>query len=192
MSDRERAFGEFGILENTHRTIPDNRLCLADNVRVSPNGFRTDVEPHLIGLSLIDRDHLTSRAFQARCLDVINRKFDGYVFFRSRPQQVLGEIDLVYLDKRLPCLDTFRPKEGVRHRPTYQYCVRDIDEVPDQIDLVGNFRAANDRDVRLLCFRESVRERFDLLLHQESSGGLLYISSDARRGCMRAMGCAKG
>ena len=37
-----------------------------------------------------------------------------------------------------------------------------------------------------------MRERFDLLLHQESSGGLLYISSDARRGCMRAVGCAKG
>ena len=53
-----------------------------------------------------------------------------------------GEFGLVRLDQRLPCFQPAGFEEGVGHRAADQYSVGRFQQVFDHLNLVRNFRAA--------------------------------------------------
>ena len=71
-----------------------------------------------------------------------------------------GDVDLVLLDARRAHRDATRLQERVRHRAADQERVHLADQLVDDLDLVADFRATEDGEVRL---RRAFQQRLEVL-----------------------------
>ena len=96
-------------------------------------------------------------------------------------------VELVVLDQRLADRHAARLEEGVGHRAADDQAIDLAEHVLDDVDLVGDLRAADDRDERPLRLLERVPEVLELLLHQQPGRRLLeqcvIASTDACARC---------
>ena len=102
-------------------------------------------------------------------------------------EQTAREIELVVFDERLPDRQPLRLQKCVSHRAADQHRVGKLHQVLHHFDLVGNFRAAENRDERPLRIRNRLAEIREFLLHQQAGGGLAHELRDAHNRSMRAM-----
>ena len=77
--------------------------------------------------------------------------------------QFFGQLDLVQFDEALADLAPFGERKRVRHRAADQDFVADRKQVADHVDLVRDFRAAQDGDERPLRLGQRVGEILHLL-----------------------------
>jgi hypothetical protein len=93
--------------------------------------------------------------------------------FGASPQMA-GELELVLLDEALARRDALRAEEGVRHRPADAHRVGLGEQVLEDLDLVGDLRAADEGDEGPRGVAERLAEVLDLLLDQEPGRLLLH------------------
>ena len=148
--------GELRILENAHGTIPDDGLRLSDDLGIVPDGFRTDVESHAGRRRLRHGRDLRIPCCPVRPQPRGPPAVRSTTFFcdalasRSFARSILS-----VSTSDFPVSIPLARKKRVRHRAADQDRVGDIDEIFDQLDLVGNLCAADDRNIRLLCLRQA-------------------------------------
>ncbi len=106
-------------------------------------------------------------------------------------EQSAGEIELVVFDERLPDRLPFRLQERVGHRAADQHGVGKLHQVLHDFDLVGDFRAAENRHERPLRIGNSFAEIGELLFHKQARRSLADKFRDADNRCVRAMRRAK-
>ena len=96
-------------------------------------------------------------------------------------EQFLGQFDLVRLDQALADLAPLGKRKRVRHRPADQDFVADRQQIADDVDLVGDFRPAQDGDERPLGIGERVGEVLHLFGDQEAHD-LRFLAHRQRHG----------
>ena len=73
-----------------------------------------------------------------------------------------------------------RALEGVRHGAPDQDLGCKVEKILNEFDFVGNFRATDDGNVRLLGLGQRVSQSLELLLHQKTGYGRLNERRDPR------------
>ena len=96
---------------------------------------------------------------------MVHGQLDQDIPLRSFRHQLLRDADFIHFHERLARLESLGSKKCVCHGAANQNRVGHVDEVLDQLNLIGNLRASDDGDIRPFCFRQRVTECFDLLLH---------------------------
>ncbi len=85
-----------------------------------------------------------------------------------------------------------RVEEGVGHAAADDDGVGFVEEVVDDVDLVGDLGSADDGDEGLVGFGEGLAEVGELLLHEQAGGGMFDEVGDALGGGVGAVGAAEG
>ena len=85
----------------------------------------------------------------------------------------LGDVDLVGLDERFSGGLALGVEEGVGHAAADDDGVGLVEQVVDDLDLVGDLGSADDGDEGLVGFGERFAEVGQLLLHEQPGGGAL-------------------
>ena len=117
--------------------------------------------------------------------DVVDRQLQPHAALlglgRDRPRAV----EAVVLDQRLADRHAARLEEGVGHGAADQQRVDLVEQVVDDLDLVRDLRAADDRDKRAVRMFYRVAQILQLLLHQEAGRAFADGSDDPvhRRVC---------
>src|SRR5262249_16320898 len=134
-------------------------------------GLRADVEADE-GLDDVDvADHRARVLGEARGDDVVLGEEDRDAHALGLHDRLEDEVDLVLLDERLADLVVLRLEEGVAHAAGDEDRVDLLEEVVDDLELVGDLGAAEDRDERLLGLDEDAAEGGELLLDEAAGGG---------------------
>ena len=93
----------------------------------------------------------------------------GLKFFR--------QIDLFGLNQALTDLPTLSEREGVRHRAADKNFITDPKKILDYHDLVGDLRAAKNRDEGTLRIANRVRKILNFLLDKETANARFALHS---------------
>ena len=85
------------------------------------------------------------------------------------------------VEQRLADLDVVQHfEEGERHTAADDHLVHLVQQVLDQLNLVGDLSTAQNRQERSLRILQRLREVVQLLLHQEAGGSLGQLHADHR------------
>ncbi len=103
-----------------------------------------------------------------------------------------GYVDLVGFDERLAGGLALCVEEGVGHAAADDDGVGLVEQVVDDLDLVGDFGSADDGDEGLDGIGDGLAEVGELLVHEEAGGGLCDEVGDALGGGVGAVGAAEG
>ena len=103
-----------------------------------------------------------------------------------------GDVELVDFDERFAGVLALRVEEGVGHAAADDDGVGFVEEVVDDLDLVGDLGAADDGDEGLEGVGDGFAEVLELLIHEEAGGGLRDEVGDALGGGVGAVGAAEG
>jgi hypothetical protein len=181
-------------LEDAHGAVPDDGAGFGDRFFEGRDRLRADVEGHHVGgegavageeLGLCVGRELVRE-------DVVERKQKTDALGPGFVERGLRDVDLVGLDQRFAGGLTLGVEEGVGHASADDDGVCFVEEVVDDLDLVGYLCASDDGDERLVRFGEGLPEVGQLFLHQQSGGGLLDVVRDALGGGVGAVGAAEG
>src|SRR5882672_9834489 len=153
--DADRSLIERRFFEYSHRAVPDDRFRVTKSIREVRHGLCADIHSRVAGVGKFDRN-----SFSQNLLG-----FDWFVTVNDlmiRWQQQLNlrrlatvldlqsQFEPIILDQRLPYRKPFRLQKSVSHRAADQQLIDfAIDERIDDGNLVGNFRAAENRNERM-------------------------------------------
>ena len=177
-------------LERAHRPVPEDRAGRRDLLRVELGGRRADVEAHeaLGHVDVVALDRLGVGG-ELRAEHVVDRQAQLAAGLLERARRGL---DARLLAQRRADLVALGLEERVAHRAADEDRVGDLQEGVDDADLVGDLRAADDRDERPARVREDPGQRLDLALQQAARGRALDVLDDADRRGVRAVRGAEG
>ena len=136
-----RALGKSGKFKNAHGPVPDDRAGLGQNLTITLNRFRTDIQAHKIRGDPLHR-HRGGVSRKLLCTDMIFRQQKLHVQLFGARDQLPGQVNLVGLKKRLTHFPAFRGKEGIGHASADEKTVDFIEQIGNHADLIGHFRAA--------------------------------------------------
>ncbi len=103
-----------------------------------------------------------------------------------------SHFQLIILDQRFPDRESFGLQKSVSHSAADQELIDfAIDQRFDHRNLVGHFRAAENRDKRMCGIVDDSAQILEFFLHQESRRGLFHEFSDPCCRSMRSMRGAK-
>ena len=174
---------EWLLLEHAHGAIPDYGLGGADHERIAIDGEGPDIHA-----DLAVRNGIHDLAFGV----FLNLGHDHMIHGQHQlvlkfQYQLAREIQLVVFHKRLTYRLAFRLHKCISHGTADQQLVHDFAQVRDHFDLVGNLGAAEDRHTGPRRVPGRHGEVLQLLLHEQSGGGLRHVSNHAHGGGVRAM-----
>jgi len=112
-------------------------------------------------------------------------------FVAAGREKFVRELDFVRFDEAGTDFAALREREGVRHRAADQDFVANPEEVFDDVDLVGDFRAAEDRDERALRSANRVGQVLDFLFDEETADAR-FAGHRFRNGDHRSVGAVAG
>ena len=177
------AFRQLGIFKHAHGAVPDHGLRRRDGFAEQLDGLRADVHAHAVRRDGGDVDHLG-----------LHRRVDG---FRERfgrhgvhgKQELLAQllrlfdhvaavVDLGLVQQGLADLIALRLDEGVGHAAADDQGIALLQQVGDDVQLVGDLGAAQDGDERTLGVVHGVAQEGDLLLHQVADGAVAAFGAD--------------
>ena len=118
---------------------------------------------------------------------MIDRQLELHATLRRGRFDLPRLLELPVLHERSSDVDAARLEEGVRHCAADEQSVHPSEHVLDHVDLVGHFRAAEDRDERPLGRLQRVAEILQLLLHQQPRRGPLHEMRDGLHRRVRAV-----
>ncbi len=152
-----------------------------DDVAVNLHGLWPDVEAHpLADGGIADVERLRRRAgFELWRDDVIDGELEAQAALLGPPLDVTRRVELFGFDERLADGQIPRLEERVRHRAADEQRVDARDQVLDDLELVRNLRAAENRDKRTVRILEHAAEILDLLRHQQAGSRLGDVMDDA-------------
>ena len=129
--------------------------------------------------------------FELRRDDVIDGQLEpDAARLRARDDSARA-VQPIVLDQRLADRQLLRLEERVGHRAADEQRVDLAQQVLDDLDLVRDLRAAEDRDERAVGLLHRVAEVLQLLLHQEAGRAFADGADDAVHRRVRAVGRAE-
>src|SRR5690625_316492 len=171
LRDRFGSLREGGKLEHAHRAVPHDRVSGGDGFPEGLRRIRADVEADLVGGHLRGRDGGGGRiGRELWCDEDVGRQDDLHPFALRGFQVALDRVELVLLEQRVPHFVPLRGEEGEHHSSADAQRVRLAEEVLDDAEFVGDFRTAEDDDVRASRVGGGPGERSDLLFHEFARG----------------------
>ena len=192
----DRAFGKRRVLEHAHRPVPDDGLCALDRVCKQRAGLLADVQTFLVSR---DRGHVDGFDLD-RCVDGvreisrddgIDREQQLYALLLGLLHHILAVIDLLRVKQALADAVALGRHEGIGHATADDERVDLLKQVIDDVQLVGNLCAAENRDKRTLRIGKGLAHDGDFLLHQIAADGGQVICNTGRGG-VRAVRGAEG
>src|SRR5712664_3027717 len=189
----ERALGESGHFEYAHGTVPDDGLGGGNFLAIGVDGFGADIEAHpAVGCSGDGNGLRGGISFEFGADDVIDGKKQGEFFLLGFGAEPLGEIQLVFFDKRFTDGLPFGFKKGVGHAAADEHGVGDVHQVFDDFNFVDDLAAAENRNKGARRIGDRFAEVRQLFFHEQAGGGLPDKTGDADDGSMGAMRGAEG
>ncbi len=193
LGDGVGADGEAGELEDAGGAVPHDGAGGGDDLLNGGDGLGTDVEALPVG-GEVDGG-VPGLGFgvggEAVGEHVIDGEQDLHALGFALGEGFLGDVDLVFFYERLAGGDAEGTLEGVRHSADDDQGIYLVQQVIDDVDLAGDFGAADDGDEGLFGSFESLAEVGNFLFHQQAGHGGLEEVGDAFGGGMGAMGGAE-
>jgi hypothetical protein len=191
--DGDRPLGERVDLEHAHRPVPGDRLRSADDLTISLDRLRTDVEAQPVADGrIVHGQHLGRCAgFELRCDDVIDGQLEAEVPRAGAFFDLARRVEQVVLDERLAHVQPARLEERVRHGAADQQRVDTRHQVLDDLELVRHLRAAENRHERTIGRFQHAPQVLDLCRHQQPGAVLRDVLDDALGRRVRAVGRAE-
>ena len=168
-------------LEHAHRAVPHDRLGRADRCAKHRARRGSDVEAHPSVGNRADRVHRLRARLELAAARVIARQKDLAALGLCLREDLLRELDAIRLDQAVAGRNALRAEERVRHRTADDQSIDLRHQVLDGHDLVRDFRAAEDREERLLRRRNARDEILELRAQQESAHALLALRAHRHR-----------
>ena len=192
--DRDRASGERVDFEDAHRPVPDDGLCAGDDGSVRVNRARADIEAHAVpdGRIADRQDFRRHPGFDLLGDDVIGGQLEAEAARLCPRLDLARGIEQVIFHERFPDRNPARLEEGVRHRAADEQGVDARNEILDDLELVGHFRAAEHGDERPVGAIEHASEVLEFRGHEQARGRILHEPDDPFRRRMGAMRGAEG
>ena len=174
-------------LKYAHRAVPDDRARVLDRVREQLDGLGADVHAHHVVRQLAGfvNDRLRIRA-EVVAADRVNRQKQLDALVLCLLDQAEREVHLVLFAQRGADRAALRLGEGVGHAAADDDGVALVDQVVDDVDLVGNLRAAQDGNERTGRVGKRLAHDGDFLLDQEAADSRQVVGNAGSRG-MRAV-----
>ena len=167
--------GEGWHLEDAHGAVPDDGGGVGDLGGEELDGLGADVEGHEVGRegAVAGEDLGFGVGGELVGEDVVDGQEEADAFALSAlASAALGDVDLVGFDEGFAGGLALRVEEGVGHAAADEEGVGFVEQVVDDLDLVGDLGAADDGDEGLVGFGDGLAEVVELLLHQQAGGGL--------------------
>mmetsp|Transcript_26808 Transcript_26808/g.104106 ORF Transcript_26808/g.104106 Transcript_26808/m.104106 type:complete len:206 (-) Transcript_26808:940-1557(-) len=140
VSDIESALGESLELEHSHGTIPDHSLALRELVLDHLRGLGAVVKSHPAVRDVVDRHNLcVGVSGEGIGNDYISRQNELYSLLSSLRLQLLGKVELVFLNKRGSNVQAPGLEESKHHSSANDELVNLAEEGLDDSDLRGHF-----------------------------------------------------
>src|SRR6266850_2228187 len=155
LGDGAGAVRELVLLEQTHRTVPDDRSSLGDLIGIGARGLRTDVQDDVAGSHVINAFYL--------CVGNNDICRERHLSGRHDPLRFARELGL---GQRLADRFPRREQESIRDAAADDQAVDFFRQLAEHRELGRHLRAADDRRERARRMRERAPERVELRRHQ--------------------------
>ena len=189
--DGEGSFRKARVLEDTHRTVPQNRSCPGNDLRVGVDRLRTNVHSFLgignvgavVHPRVLDFDDRLALLVEPAGVDrradqIVDRQKELHLSRLCLFKGGLGDIDAVRFDQRLADLPAQCQPESVGHGSADENGVRSFQQPVDDLDLVRNLRAAEDHHERTGRMFQFIAEKLQFAFHQEAGRTETATSGD--------------
>ena len=165
------ALGKDRVLEDAHRSVPDNSLGGLDGICEELDGLGADIHAHLVGRDLVDINSLNSDlgidgVRELGSDDSVNGKKQALAELFCLLDHVCAVVNLGLVYERLADLIAFCLCEGVGHAAADDEGVALLKQVVDNSELVRNLCAAQNSYERTYRILNCLAEEVDFLLHQ--------------------------
>ena len=180
-------------LEDPHRAVPHDGLRVGNELRIGLESWPDRCRrPAVADGRVADRQYLVRRGrVDPLGHDVIDRKLDRHASLHRVGFDTPRGVELVVFDERLTDREAARLEERIGHRAADDQAVDLLQEVLDDLDLVGDLGAAENGDERPLRRFEGVPKIAKFLFHQQPGCGLADEMRDPFDRCVRSMRRAK-
>ena len=183
MSQRHGTLIERWFLEDSHGTVPDDGFRAGHHAGKFGDGGGPDIDGDLVVGNALH--HLVSRAGgDLGDHHMIHRQQE---FASQAGKQLLGQIDLIFLDQRLAGGQTLGAQEGVGHGAADHQAVYHLAQILDDFDFVRHLGAAQDGHTGTRRIGGGHAEELQFLLHEQPGGGLRDVLDHALGGRVGTM-----
>lgn len=187
------AIGELLELEDTSWSVPEDGLGLVDGLLVKLDGLLAAVQslPAIWDTGLVGGGAGVGVWAKLVGGDVVDWEHDLDVVLLGLLDQVGDGLGAGLVEEGLADLNTVEGLlEGEGHATADDQGVDLVEEVVDQLDLVGDLGTAEDGKEWSLWVLKGLREVLELLLHEETGGLLWEVDTDHR--AVRTVGSSEG
>ena len=185
------------VLEHAHGAVPDHGLGSLDGLGKQLHGLGADVAALHVGGHLVDGvdsglDRSVDGVGELLDADGVHRQQQLDAVGLGLLHHFLAVVDLGVIAQALADLIALRLDEGVGHAAADDQGVHLLQQVGDDVQLVGDLGAAQDGGEGTDRIVDGVAQVADLLLHQVAHGGVLDVVGDAGGGAVGAVAAAEG
>ena len=184
------------ILKHAHRAVPDDGLGALDGVRKELAGLFANVKAlHVVGDGVrgdsLHGDVRVDRVREVRSDDGVDRQQQLNALGLSLGHHVAAVIDLLVVEQGLADGVALRSEEGVGHAAADDEGVDLLEEVVDNVQLIGDLRTAEDGDERAGRIGQSLAHDGHFLLHEEAAdrGQIVRHAGRGGMGAVRRAEC---
>ncbi len=165
------ANGELVKLKHAHGSVPDDGARAADGIGKQLDGLGADVHAHqILGDVALDEDRLGVGGELGSAL-VVDRQEELHAVGLGLGKHLLGVIKTVRLEQGLANLEALGLLEGIGHAAADDDGVGLLEQVVDDVDLVGDLGTAEDSDEGTLGIVQSLAHDAQFLLDEQASVG---------------------
>jgi len=190
------ALGKDRVLKHAHGPVPDNGLGGFHSVGEELGGLRADVHAlHVVGDGGdgdgFDVDRRVDRVGEGGGDDGVDRQQELDALLLGLLHHFPAIVDLLGVEEALADAAALGGEEGIGHAAADDEGVDLVEQVVDDVQLVGDLGAAEDCHKRALGIGQGLAHDADFLLDEEAADGG-EIVRHAGGGGMRAVRGAKG
>ena len=136
-------------------------------------------------------DFSIDRVRELICADCVERQIEILAKACSLLDHFLAVVKLCLVAERLADLFALSLQECVSHAAADDQCVALLKQVGDDVQLISNLSAAEDRYERANRILNSIAEEVDFLLHQVSDYAGVNVLCDTNVGAVCAVSCSE-
>lgn len=158
---------ELRIFKNAHRTVPNDSLCGLDGLSKELLRLGADVKTFAVGGdcvagAIFDVNVRVDRIGETCASCGVNGKINGLAELFCLCEHGVAIIDLFIVNERKTDAAALSFDEGVCHATADDERVAFVEKIVDDVELVGNFCAAENRNERTNGVFDCIAKEFEL------------------------------
>ena len=184
LSDSLCALSKDRVLENAHRSVPDNCLSSSNCLSIELFGLGTDIHAHLVSGDRCDVNDLCcdgriiDRIREVVSDDCIDREQELLAKALSLLDHLFAVVKLCIIAEGCADLIALCLCECVSHTAADDECVALLKEIGNNVELISNLCTAEDSNERTNRILNSLAEELNLFLHQVANYAGAALSAD--------------